>query len=479
MALVWLALGIALAGLFFVDPFGFGTGAWLTGTAPAEVHAHETAEELWTCPMHPQVLREEFGSCPICGMDLVPVDTSDGGAPAAATHEHDAAELWTCPMHPEVLREEPGSCPICGMDLVPVDTGDGGAADAVAQEGQGTVVRIDPAVVQNMGVKTTPVSFRDLTKEIRTVGYLEYDQEKMVSVTTKFSGFIEKVYVNYVGQDVRKGEPLFEVYSPELVQTEQELLSALAYADELEGTSADAAARAHGLVDAARRRLEYWDISAEQIRRLEEQGEVFRTLTVTAPASGVVMKRMKGLEGMAIRPGMEALHIADLSTLWLTVEVFEDQLVWIEPGARAEVRLTYYPGETFNAKVLFVEPEVSEKSRSARLTLRVPNPDGRLRVGMYATVLFDPVAVADALAVPSEAVLRTGDRNVVVVALGEGRFAPQEVTLGREGEGYVQVLEGLEAADEVVTSAQFLIDSESNLRAAISQMIGGNATHQH
>ena len=196
-----------------------------------------------------------------------------------------------------------------------------------------------------------------------------------------------------------------------------------------------------------------------------------RTITVFAPSDGIVMQRTHGLEGMAIQPGMDVIHIADLSKLLLTAEVFENQLRWVTVGSPATIDITYLPGETIVGRVRFIEPEVREQTRTINLTLEVPNPGGRLKVGMYATVLFEPVAVSDAVAVPSQAVLRSGEREVVVLALGDGRFAPREVRIGVEGDdGFVQVLDGLSAGDVVVTSAQFLIDSESNLRAAISKM---------
>jgi len=499
-AILWALVGAVIMLLLVADPLGVSPVDEWIGVGVGHGLGHE--EGLWTCPMHPDVVAEEPGSCPICGMDLVEVkvEGEDAG------HGH-GDELWTCGMHPEVLLEEPGSCPICEMDLVPVREsvghGDGEreilfyrnpmdpsitspvprkdemgmdyvpvySDEAESVAGEGAVVTIDPAVQQNMNVVTERVSRRDISREIRTVGYLGYDQERMVSVTTKYPGFIEKTYVNHIGQPVEKGQPLFEVYAPELVQTEQELLSAIRYAQQLAASSEDVRLRADRLVEAARTRLKYWDISAEQIRRLEETGEVFRTLQVVAPATGVVMKRMPGLEGMATRPGMELLHIADLSNLWLTVEVFDNQLPWVDVGSSATVTFSYLPGETFRGRVRYIEPEVSEKTRTVQLTLDVPNRGGRLRVGMYATVLFEPVAAKNAITVPSEAVLRTGDRNVVVVALGGGRFAPREVKLGPQGDGFVQVLEGLSDGDEVVTSAQFLIDSESNLREAIKKMI--------
>ena len=511
-AILWTLAGALVMLFLVVDPLGVspvdgwlgierhadvgdGDGIRLRPGGYAGTSGHE--DELWTCGMHPQVLEEAPGQCPICGMNLVPLRQDDGEG-----HGH---RLWTCPMHPEVLEGEPGSCPICGMDLVEVkeDVGHGEreilfyrnpmdptitspvprkdnmgmdyvpvyADEAQSAATDGAVVTINPAVQQNMNVITERVTRRDISHRIRTVGYLDYDQEKMVSVTTKFPGFIEKTYVNYIGQPVRKGEPLFEIYAPELVQTEQELLSALRYATSLGAAPEETRQRAEALLEAARLRLSYWDVSDEQVRRLEETGEVFRTLQVTAPGGGVVMKRMPGLEGMAVRPGMELLHIADLSDLWLTVEIFEDQLPWLDVGSTATITMTYFPGETFHGRVRYIEPEVAQKTRTIQLTLEVPNRGSRLRVGMYATVVFEPVAAKDAIAVPSEAVLRTGERNVVIVALGDGRFAPREVRLGPQGEGFVQILEGLSDGEEIVTSAQFLIDSESNLREAIQKMI--------
>jgi len=471
-AVAWILLGAVVMLLLVVDPFGVSpVDGWL-GLERQVVAGHGDGggqgQELWTCPMHPQILEKEPGACPICGMDLVPVKAEaghgDGGGDGKEKGERKIL-FYRNPMDPSITSPVPRKDDM-GMDYVPVS-----ADEAEAAAADGAVVTIDPAVQQNMNVVTQRVERRDISREIRTVGYLDYDQERMVSVTTKYPGFIEKTYVNYIGQPVRKGEPLFEIYAPELVQTEQELLSAIRYSRQLESAPADTRKRAHSLVEAARQRLAYWDVSSEQVRSLEETGEVFRTLQVLAPASGVVMLRMPGLEGMATQPGMELLHIADISNLWLTVEVFDNQLPWLNVGSPATITLSYFPGATYRGRVRYIEPEVSEKTRTLQMTLDVPNRDRRLRVGMYATVVFQPVAAANALTVPSEAVLHTGERNLVIVALGGGRFAPREVVLGPRADGAVQILDGLADGDEVVTSAQFLIDSESNLRAAIQKMI--------
>lgn len=506
-----LLAGALIASLFLLSPPG---RSLLAGGGTHADHGDHAEGQLWTCGMHPHVMEEEPGLCPICNMDLVPLRGS-GTAEAIARDPEEAH--WTCGMHPQVVEDAAGDCPICGMALVPLrESGESAAGGSPSGGGSGgrkilfyrnpmnptvtspvpakdemgmdyvpvyeeqasqafssgTVVRIDPSVQQNMNVVVEPVQRRDLSRTIRTVGYLDYDQQRMVSVTTKYQGYVEQVYANYIGQPVHKGDTLFEIYSPELVQTEEELLSTLDYAQRMAGSSADAAARARDLVDAVRRRLTLWDVSAAQIEELERTRTVFRTLKVIAQADGVVMKRMAGLEGMAIRPGMELMHIADLSSLWLKVEVFENQLSWIDEGRQATISLTYLPGQEFRGRVAFIEPSISPKTRSISLTLEVPNPNGTLRAGMYATVIFEPVVANDAVAVPSLAVIRSGTRNVVVVALGEGRFQPREVELGAEGDGWVQVLDGLAGDEQIVTSSQFLIDSESSLQASFSRMDG-------
>jgi len=463
----WILLGMALATVVLANPLGFG---WLDGLRHRVLGDRrvmvegtlgpEQEGQLWTCGMHPQIVQDSPGTCPICRMQLVPLRAGNG----ASGGEREVL-FYRNPMDPSITSPIPAKDSM-GMDYVPV------YADEL-EAGASATVSINPAVVQNLNVVTRRVDRGDLVREIRTVGYLEYDQQKMVTVTTKFSGFIETVYVNYVGEPVRKGQPLFEIYSPELVQTEQELLSAIAFAEKLKDAGPETRRRAEGLVEAARRRLAYWDIAREQVERLESTREVIRTLTVTAPAGGVVMMRMPGLEGMAARPGMELFHVADLSSLWLSVEAFEDQIAWLAVGSEADVSLSYFPGETFSGRVRYIEPQVNEKTRTVPLKLEVPNRDGRLRAGMYATVRFRPVVARDAVIVPEMAVLRTGQRNLVVVAEGGGRFTPREVELGGGGDGNVAVVSGLSGGEWVVTSSQFLIDSESNLKEAVQKLLAG------
>ena len=479
LGIVWVVVGATLATLALTNPLHIGVLDGLRhrvlGVDGESGHQGE-AHQLWTCSMHPQVVQDHPGNCPICGMPLVPLRRGQPGttATAVAGGSHKPQQkrkilFYRNPMNPTVTSPVPMKDDM-GMDYVPVY-----ADEAAGTQSSGATVSIDPAVVQDMNVVTQVVKRGRLTREIRTVGYLEYDQQKMVSVTTKYPGWIEKVYVNYVGEPVRKGQPLFEIYSPELVQTEQDLLSAIAFSKRMAGATDDARQRSADLVQATRQRLAYWDISPDQVKRLEEDGKVFRTLTVAAPASGVVMLRMPGLDGMAVKPGMELFHIADLSSLWLSVEAFEDQLEWLKVGSDAQVNLSYFPGEAFTGHVRYIEPEVNDRSRTVRLMLALPNPSGRLRAGMYATVVFKPAVVEDAVLVPSAAVIRTGQRNLVVVAEGEGHFAPRDVKLGPQGNGQVAILSGLQAGETVVTSAQFLIDSESNLHEAMQKLIAHKA----
>ena len=463
----WVTLGLVLAIALIADPFHLHPlDSYLHSVFGSESSTgsddHAEGKELWTCGMHPEVISDEPGQCPICGMNLVRLATGSETAEASTASGEREVLFYKNPHDASITSPVPAKDSM-GMDYVPVYADADGAG--------GATVTIDGATIQNMNITTASVELRSMGDQIRTVGYLEYDEQKMVTVTTKYSGFVEKVFVNYVGEPVRKGQPLFAIYSPELVQTQQELLSAIEFARRMEGAGGDAQRQAESLVRAARERLAFWDISSAQVARLESSGQIVRALRVTAPANGMVMKRMSGLEGMAVRPGMELFHIADLSTLWVNVEIYEQQLSRVPPGATARISIDALKGETLVGKVRYVDPQVTERTRTVSLKVEVPNRDGKLRAGMYATVLLEPVDAGEVVAVPSLAVLRTGQRSVVIVADGGGRFTPREVELGTESDGWVEVRSGLKAGEEIVTSSQFLIDSESNLREAVQKLI--------
>jgi RND family efflux transporter MFP subunit len=398
----------------------------------------------------------------------VRVGAATSAAPAAGTtparpHER-RIKYWQAPMDPTYIRDKPGKSPM-GMDLIPVYEDEGAAPPP------GTV-KIDPAFVQNMGVRSEPVRRTDIPFVIRTVGTLTYNDRQVSLITTKYDGWIEKVHVNYVGEPVSKGQDLFDIYSPQLVTTEQEYLQAIAYAAKLaDSPYPDAAARAKALVASARQRLQNWDVSDAQIDELARSGEVQRTLKVTSPVDGFVVEKMdQALEGMRATPGMQLYKIVNLSTIWVDVQIFEHQVPWLRVGQRAAIELSYQPGRRYTGVVRFLHPSVDPKTRTMTASIELANPGQKLRADMYATVTINVPSARGVLAVPDNAVIHSGSRDIVVLDLGHGLFQARDVTLGINGNGLWQVTNGLDVGDRVVVSAQFLIDSESNLKAAIANM---------
>jgi len=459
-------LGAGLTAAAAANPFGW---SWLDRARQVldrgeRAAAAAESDQLWTCAMHPDIIRHEPGTCPICGMDLVPVTGLDPAPSAAPTGER-KVKYWRAPMDPTYIRDKPGKSPM-GMDLVPVYEDEAGAPPP-------GWVQIDPGFVQNIGVQAETVARRDIPFTIRTVGTLGYADERVVWVTTKYDGWIEKVYVNYVGEVVKKGQKLFEIYSPQLVTTEKEYLQALDYAQQLSHADyPEIAARARSLVESARQRLKYWDIADEQIAELERTRQPKRTLAVTSNANGIVVQKMdQALEGMFVKAGMNLYKIADLSTIWADVEVFEHQAPWLKVGQRARLELPYEPGRTYTGRVRYIYPFLTNKTRTLRVSIELPNPGLKLRADMYANVTFDVPSARQVIAVPTEAVIRSGRRDLVVVEMGEGRFQVREVELGVSGDGVLEVTGGLSEGERVVVSAQFLIDSESNLKEAIRKLV--------
>ena len=361
-------------------------------------------------------------------------------------------------MHPQIVQDEPGLCPICNMELTPVSVGGGEAG----------VVEIDPVTVQNMGVRTALVAMGQLDREVRTTGTFEARDTGRETVTLRVGGFVERLYVDTEGQRVRQGQPLLEIYSPDLVSTQQDLLLAIRNRELLGG--GEGAAR---LVQAARTRLRLFGLSAGQIAAVERSGTIQETVTLYAPASGTVQNK-RITDGMQATPGMPLMDIVNLGALYLQVAVPEQDLGWVRPGARAVVDVTSLPGEELRGRVDYVYDTIDPATRTGTARVTVANAGGRLRPGMYATATLFGAASAPRPVVPSEAVVRTGGESAgeaaVIIALGEGRFRPQPVTLGEESGGMVQILSGVSAGDRVVTSAQFLIDSEARLSSALAGM---------
>ena len=334
------------------------------------------------------------------------------------------------------------------------------------------VVEINPLTIQTIGVRTSPVTVEPLGRTVRTTGHFVMDEQGIHTVSLKIDGWVEKLYADYEGVLVQEGQPLLELYSPKLVTTQEEYLLALKNVRRLSGGAAESDAR--HLLEATRRRLAYWDLAEDQIRRLEETGVPQRTLTFYAPASGEVMRKNVA-QGQHITAGQALMDIADISKIWLIVDVYEQDLSWVKEGTAARIELVAEPGQTYTGRIGFIYHMMNAEMRTARARIVLPGGHhGPFKPGMYATAYLTGQQEAPTPVVPEEAVVRTGQRELVIVALGQGRFRPQQVRAGYASDGKVQILEGLQGGEEVVTSAQFLIDSEARLRGVVAAMLGGD-----
>jgi RND family efflux transporter MFP subunit len=373
----------------------------------------------------------------------------------AVTDDSGQVQYYTCGMHPWVILPKPGDCPICHMELTPIDpakfTGE---------------ITIDPVVVQNIGVRIEPVVTGPLTRTIRTVGTVDYNERGVRDVNIKVSGWIEKMHVDFVGAKVQAGDPLFELYSPQLYAAQEEYLLAWRNRDQ----TPDAAS----LLEAARTRLEYFDITDKQIAELQRSGEPSKTLTIRSPHTGVVIAKHAN-EGMKVDPGMQVYRIADLSTVWVLVTLYEYQLPYVEAGMKASMTLPYIPGQALEGEVIYIYPYLEKKTREVQVRLEFDNANNLLKPGMFANVQLSNTLAAEKTLAPRSAVIDTGERQVAFVSLGEGKFEPRDVRLGIEtGEGLVEIISGLKPGEMVVTSGQFLIDSEAKIREALAKMIRGD-----
>ncbi|MEJ2634387.1 MAG: efflux RND transporter periplasmic adaptor subunit [Calditrichia bacterium] len=372
---------------------------------------------------------------------------------------------WQAPMDPTEIYDHPGKSKM-GMDLIPV------YADQAKSSG-GTVV-IDPVTIQNMDVRYTTVKRMDFYHEIRASGIVTYNEQNLYTVSNKISGWIDKLYIDYTGQMVRKGQPLMEIYSPELVTTQQEYLLALRNQEASQGSDIAAVKEgAQSLLASARERLDNWDIPQSEITRLEKTGKVRKTLQLDAPTSGVVIQK-NAVNGAHVAAGTDLYRIANLSTVWIEAGIYDYELPWINTGQEATATLSYLPGKSYSGKISYIYPYLDQKSRTVKVRIQFANPGLELRPGMYGSVYIKGKTIPNTLVIPSESVIHSGERDVVFVARGNGKFEPREVHLGVEGgpqNGYVQVLGGLLEVEKIVTSGQFLIDSESRLQEAIQKML--------
>lgn len=420
--------------------------------APSVAGEAQAEETVYVSPMHPWIVSDEPGQCPICGMDLVA--KRDGPNTADSSGERIIA-YWRAPMNAAEIHDQPGKSAM-GMDLVPV------YEDELVG---GVDIFIDPVTQQNMGIRTAEVARQSLARTIRTYGHVTYDETRTVRVSPKASGWIETLHVDFTGKSVTEGEPLFEIYAPELVTAQEAYLVAFQSAKRLARDSQT------GLLASARRRLQYFDIADSEIEALEATGQVRKTLVIRSPASGVVIEKTAE-EGGHVKAGTTIYRIADLSRVWVEAHIFEYELPWVREGQPAAMTIPYWPGDVRSGTVTYVYPYLRPQTRDVRLRLEFDNADLRLKPDMYADIHIKTRADEQGLLLPSEAVLRSGERNVVFVVKGSGKFTPREVTLGLSTDGgMVQALAGLAPGDVVVTSGQFLLDSESKLQEAVQKMI--------
>jgi len=353
---------------------------------------------------------------------------------------------WVAPMDANYRRDKAGKSPM-GMDLIPFYAG--------ADEDASTVT-ISPAVVQNLGVRTAKAELTRLWRGIDTVGYVGYDESKVSHIHLRTEGWIEKLSVKSEGERVKKGDFLFDVYSPKLVNAQEELVTSLATKNK-------------GLIRATEERLFALGISRAQIKQLKKDKKVKQRISIYALQDGVVSS-LPVREGMFVKPSQRVMTLADLSTVWLLAEVFERQAEWVENGQPAEVSLSYIPGKTWDGKVEYIYPTLDAKTRTLKVRLLFDNPGERLKPNMYANVKIYGGAKENTIVIPLEGLIRTGREERVIIDMGDGKFAARQVTAGIESGNYVEILKGVKAGDKIVTSGQFLIDSEASMRASLTRM---------
>jgi RND family efflux transporter MFP subunit len=430
----------------------------LSGCKQEQAQTSTAGEKtLYTCGMHPTVVQDHPGNCPICGMKLTPIRKQAAGsaAPAkpAAPGER-KIKYYKSTMNPGEVKPGPGKDSM-GMDMVPVYEDEASA--------QSSTIEVDPRTTQLMGIRTAPVTRGPLRRAIRSVGVIDYDETTLTDVTTKFKGWIERLDVNATGQLVMQADPLFEIYSPDLYSAQREYILTLEQGTNSSGSAA--------LRQSALTKLKFFDISDEQIAELERTRQPRKTLRILSPQDGFVVEKT-AVQGQMVDPGTKLYRLADLGLVWVMAQIYEHDLPFIKLGQEATVTLSSLPDREFRGRVTFIYPTVDEKTRTARVRMEFHNPGYFLKPGMFATVHVISELEPSALLAPGMAILRSGEKSTVFVALEGGKFEPRTVALGPQAENdYHQILSGLTEGERIVTSGQFMLDSESQLREAIQKML--------
>jgi membrane fusion protein, copper/silver efflux system len=397
-------------------------------------------------------------------------------------------DTYYCPMHPSYKSDKPDNCPVCSMKLVKMETAPGSEtkpgheqamggkeSNPAASNGTGSAtgnsIFISPQRQQMIGVQTVLVNVVPLTKEIRAVGKVAFDETKITHIHTKVTGYIEEVFVDFMGQVVKRGDPLFTIYSPDLVSTQEEYLLALRSRNTLKNSSFEwVSAGSQSLLEAARQRLRLWDIRDEDIERLEREGKVRRTLTIYSPVNGLVTERAAFHHGRFVNPEMDLYKLVDLSTVWILGDIYEYELPYVKANQPVEIEFPYASEtKSLRGRLTYLYPYLDPKTRTAQVRMEFPNPGFQLKPDMFVNVKIK-VNLGASLAVPEDAVLDTGTEQYVFVDKGEGYLEPRPVKVGGEAMGYVAIQSGLSAGERVVTAANFILDSESRLKGAFANM---------
>jgi RND family efflux transporter MFP subunit len=452
----------------FLAVAGAGTLAWyrLSGSGTSVRKADE-----YFCPMHPQIVRDKPGECPVCGMKLEKRLPRGASPPAAVASSPGERRIlyYRHPMDPSVRSDKPAKDDM-GMDYIPVYAEEAQSASSVPGR---TAVTIPPERAQLLGIRSAPVMAGVSGSTLRTVGHVVIDERRREVVHTKYEGYVEKLYVDFTGKPVRRGQPLLAIYSPELVAAQKEYLVARGAQERLGESSVPGVAKGGTeLAEAARQRLRSLDVSPDEIAALERTGSTRRTITLRSPVSGLVIQKT-AFEGMKVSPSDRLYEIADLSRVWILAEVYEKDLAAVRVGLPARVVLPNQPGRDWRGMVSFVSPTVKPETRTVEARIDLSNADGLLKPDMFADVYLEG-ASSSVLTVPESAVIQTGERTLVFVDKGQGHYEPREVSIGERIPAGYRVRGGLVAGERVVVSANFLLDSESSIRSAIARASGSN-----
>ena len=442
-------------------------------------NAAMTADK-YTCGMHPFIITDKPGNCPICGMTLTKIESTPAPGAAAAVSPAPTAKpsggarkilLYRNPMNPKITSKSPAKDEM-GMDYVPVYEDEvKGSGGGTLPEGYATV-QVGMERVRMAGIQSATATRETINRPVRAAGVVVPDERSVRRVQAKIDGWVEKLHSNFTGQLVTKGEPLLEIYSPELVATQREYLLARAGVARMkESPYEDARQMSSGLAQAARTRLKLFDVPESVIEELERTGKVQRTVTLNAPVSGYVSGK-EVFEGTRVSPGMDLLTVTDLSRVWIEADLYEYEAQSVRVGQTATLETVADPGANLKGRVSFIYPTFSPETRTLKVRFEFPNPGLRLKPQMYVNVALDLQGVTGVV-IPDSALIETGVRQIVFVDAGDGSFEPREVKVGVRGDGKAQILSGVKAGENVAVRANFLLDSESKLRAALTKMTGG------